>query len=354
MWLKFPTLRHLLVTAAAMLGGVVAINGFAQEHAAPAQGASSNQPSSSIKAPFNKADGLKNLEQSIFKPFDGFSPQGSLDGVLNSRPSQNLPSVPNKRAREMMDRRKNWVFMTPEEIVTGKTSEEGLGLKQTDKPEDERKLKSPMERYLQRLYGDPANPKDSKKASADRKQKGFGNSTNPFTARDDAEAQDDGMSDLPSSIRDAQQKLKKSEEKGLKNKPESERRNSSFFSDVFALEREKPSAEDEQIERDRLEVYRKSLGLTPTPTFGAKLSSPFKEENDPYRISTPPSLMDSVSKPASLTPTPGVALPNSSLLLDTSARPFSPPSLTPALPKVDPPKSVLPPQPSFAAPRRAF
>src|SRR5262245_50143720 len=69
--------------------------------------------------PSKKTDNLIELEQSLFRPFKGLSDKGPVDAAL---PAQINPTQPNpaqaRRTKELMDRRKNWMFMTPEELVT--------------------------------------------------------------------------------------------------------------------------------------------------------------------------------------------------------------------------------------------
>src|ERR1041385_6328737 len=61
--------------------------------------------------------GLQQLEDDLGKPFQTFKPGSSLDGVFTPpmRPPSG-PSVPSKRARELMEKQKNWIFMTPEDL----------------------------------------------------------------------------------------------------------------------------------------------------------------------------------------------------------------------------------------------
>ena len=66
--------------------------------------------------------GLKDFEQSIFKPFRSLEPEGSLDAVMQQ--PQQPPPVVNKRAKEAMERRRDWAFMTPEEILNGKSADD--------------------------------------------------------------------------------------------------------------------------------------------------------------------------------------------------------------------------------------
>ena len=346
--------RPLLATV--LMGGIAATTLLAQEHQTaspePASSRASTAETNSGKA-FQKSGGLKDLEQSIFKPFRGLEPEGSLDGVL-SQP-QRPPPISNKRVKEMIERRKNWAFMSPEEIVTGKSMEETLDLPGVTKDDDETKLLSPMERYFQRLYSND-KPK-SKSTPGAGKQDSILGSGKSFSSMGDSDGQEDSTAGLPATIRETQRNLKKSTDRGSKTDANSERRTSGFFSDVFALERGKISPEEERSEKAWLEAYKKSLGLDPTPTFGGHFSPLFGDPKDPYRISTPPSLMDSMPslpQAAGQASGSGITFPNSSPFSDPSSRSMNPSSLSPALPKMDPPKSSLPPQPSFAAPRRSF
>src|SRR5215475_8832969 len=67
-----------------------------------------------------KQNGLKQLERDLFRPFETISPEGSLDGAFvptMPQPQPNTPAVQSKRAKELLERRRDWVFETPEEIL---------------------------------------------------------------------------------------------------------------------------------------------------------------------------------------------------------------------------------------------
>jgi hypothetical protein len=55
------------------------------------------------------------------------------------------------REKELLDRRRNWVFMTPEELISGESSEGKLGMKQYDKDGNEKEPMTAMERYYEHL-----------------------------------------------------------------------------------------------------------------------------------------------------------------------------------------------------------
>lgn len=55
------------------------------------------------------------------------------------------------REKELLDRRRNWVFMTPEELISGESSEGTPGKKQHDKDGSEKEPMTAMERYYEHL-----------------------------------------------------------------------------------------------------------------------------------------------------------------------------------------------------------
>lgn len=66
------------------------------------------------------------------------------------KPPQARPLTP--REQEWLERRKDWVFMTPEELISEKGADELLGIKDYDKNGDEKKpAGTALERYYQHL-----------------------------------------------------------------------------------------------------------------------------------------------------------------------------------------------------------
>lgn len=78
-------------------------------------------------------------------------PEDSMQGLAPTM----MPPPPARtltpREKELLDRRRNWVFMTPEELMSNPSTEEMLGLKQYDKDGVERDPTTAMERYYERL-----------------------------------------------------------------------------------------------------------------------------------------------------------------------------------------------------------
>lgn len=94
-------------------------------------------------------------------------PTRNLDNVLPGaihpfnlyEPSQDMPEqyVPparplTQREQEWLDRRRNWVFMTPEELMSDTEADKILGLKDDQKDRQDKEPTTAMERYYQHLY----------------------------------------------------------------------------------------------------------------------------------------------------------------------------------------------------------
>lgn len=75
----------------------------------------------------------------------GDSDQGMAPSMMPHPPNPPLSA----RERELLERRRNWVFMTPEELMSGEGTDEMLGMKKDDK--DGTELMTPMERYYEQL-----------------------------------------------------------------------------------------------------------------------------------------------------------------------------------------------------------
>lgn len=106
--------------------------------------ASSSQPLRSRPT----SDPLKSLEDSLGATFGDFSRSKNQQPARLPPPTATVrPAVPNKQLQQELQRRKEWVFMTPEELIVGadakdpsKSSTYGLEGKELERM-------SPMERY---------------------------------------------------------------------------------------------------------------------------------------------------------------------------------------------------------------
>lgn len=137
----------------ATLGAFICLAGICLAHAGDDHG----QPIEIV--PMHGAPGT-NLTESLL-------PTRNLDNVLPGaihpfdlyQPSEDMPEqyVPptrplTQREQEWLDRRRNWVFMTPEELMSDTEADKILGLKDYQKDREEREPTTAMERYYQHLY----------------------------------------------------------------------------------------------------------------------------------------------------------------------------------------------------------
>jgi hypothetical protein len=302
-----------------------------------------------------KQNGLKQLEQDLFKPFETIAPKGSLDGAFvppAPEPRAPTPAIQSKRVKELLERQRDWVFETPEEILATPSAKDAMTGRDKERHGNDDSKLSPMERFYERLYSKDKKETTRKGSKGNKRDEGYGYAGQ----RDDPEADDDA--DLPLGIRETQREMKRlfapKERKGDSSADPSK----SVFSDVFGLGKNTQSREEMEIQRERMDRYKELIGLPVMP----------KMENDPLKqfrdmIGTSP-------KSSALSPTmnslgglpqqslfgsqsgAGVATPNGSLLPE-GARIHTAPSLAPVLPKIESPKS-LPPPVTFSAPRRAF
>src|SRR5215510_5530106 len=118
--MRFNALRLvLLVTAISAVAtlGICDVRGDEKSNESRSGNLATNSPSAKPKQ-----NGLKQLEQDLFRPFETLAPKGSLDGayVPSMPPPQAAPSsVQSKRAKELLEHRRDWVFETPDEILAG-------------------------------------------------------------------------------------------------------------------------------------------------------------------------------------------------------------------------------------------
>lgn len=129
--------------------------------------ANSNAPAiSSFNGISPKRPAFGLLDQPVRKPFDFFDAEDSLNGVP-AHPSRSVRSLPqnSKRSRELLDRKKNWVFNTPEEVYGLPTSEELLNLPEYGPNGEEKEPKSSLERYVERMEKNRSDPATNRSKS---------------------------------------------------------------------------------------------------------------------------------------------------------------------------------------------
>lgn len=100
-----------------------------------------------------RLSGLKNLEADLSKPFQTLSPQTSLEGMMAPQvlpQPQPRPALTQKE-KEQRDRQRNWAFMAPEELGPNMTPEKIFGLKEYGADGLEKKNRTTVERFTDRM-----------------------------------------------------------------------------------------------------------------------------------------------------------------------------------------------------------
>lgn len=148
-----PTLNRWL-PALAVAGLALAADAQQPSAARQSAGIQFTEPSSPVVStnqsePKDKLPDLRGLNSSVRKPFELFNAGDSFSGAMAPPPVRRAPpsAADAKRMKEALDRKKNWAFLTPEEIYGVKSPDEML-----DGPDGEPKeAKTSIERYIERM-----------------------------------------------------------------------------------------------------------------------------------------------------------------------------------------------------------
>jgi len=301
-----------------------------------------------------KQNGLKQLEQDLFRPFETIAPKGSLDGAYvpaMPEPQPNTPNFQSKRAKELLERRRDWAFETPEEILATSSSDDSMNRRDKAKQSEDKSELSPIERFYERLYS--KDKKDSSRKGNKRNE--LSDSPKPGDLSNDREADDDA--DLPLGVRETQREMRKLlAPKGRKEDSSLEPRNA--FSDVFGLAKKPPTRDEMEFQKERMDRYKQLLGLPVNPSMETDPLKPFRDMVGTAPKS--PGLFPNVDSLGGLpqqnnfgAQSGAAALSRNSILLPDGAQIHTAPSLAPVLPKIEPLRT-LPPPVTFNAPRRPF
>jgi hypothetical protein len=300
-----------------------------------------------------KQNGLKQLEEDLFKPLKKpFSARGSLDAILITPPMrhQSEPVIPSKKAREKMEQQKNWVFMSPDDFAEGPSMEEIFNIREFGPDGKEREKRSAVERYYDSLDRKANGETNGNKAANGERY----NSQRVPQVREEDKSQERARP--KPEVPENESALKRLFESNAEKNQAGPGGSHGTLSDIFGLGETKPSAEWTKAHKERLDEFKQMLAL-PSPSASAD------------SVKSLPA-MDSISKPlktfggldGSFTPPPRSTFDFSSGAINPPRSPagvsdsfggFGQSSLTPAFPKFEPPK-LAPPLPNFNTPKRAF
>jgi hypothetical protein len=303
----------------------------------------------------SKRDGLKQLEEDLYKPLQRFTPKSSLEGVMAPPPRAPAPSaVQSKRAKELLERRKDWVFMTPEDLLSTPTVEQILKTPEYEPGGRAKKDLPAIERYYQRMI--PKRP--TRTNPAQRKDDDLFNFAKKSTSPEVAPPRND--TELPAGIKESAEALRNAFESGASDGPFGQGAASSSYSDPFRLASKAQSKEQALEHKKLMDEYRALVDPNWRPPVTGKPLSPALALAEPA---------SSASKPAA--GSPGVASPTlpkkadaqldvlypklgPQALPDVNAQALGQTKSGSSLPKVQERRKMPLPPPDFTAPKRAF
>jgi len=349
--------RLRIVPAVAMMAWSTLLTGSLQAQDKP-QGRrielsepASNELMTNLSQLAASQDGRKQLEKDLLKPRPLFAPNKSLEGLIAPlpRPMPNGPAVNSKRVQELLDRRKNWIFMTPEDLAAAPSTEEMLQTPEYGADGQKKKKISPLERYYQNLDRE-RHPSTAKNRFQDDDLLG---ASKRKDSADEPASQED--SNPPLAGTESERALKRLFNPDSVNGAVAPGRNA--FSDVFGLGGGESSLEKELAHKKYMNEYQKMIGGSPLIT-GTALPNSLGDFSPPLPSASPGNALYGLpnsSGRSTVDSQLGTIKPmvSPSAMPDLSARGLASSSLSPSLPKIDPPR-VAPPKPNFTAPQRKF
>src|ERR1041385_1475667 len=285
-----------ILTLAILTGGL--LSGFNAPTAEPRHGRPiefSDPKSPEIATNLNqitsRRGGLRDLEVDLTKSFQqSFSSRSSLDGIPEQPTRYSAPPViQSKKARELLERKKNWALMAPEDLTSGPTPEEIFNLPEYGPDGKEKKKRSSVELYYER--------QEREERAAAGKRDRDRESEDLFTAHKHAASRDDADLKEPitqsEELSESQRILRRafSDPKAPDNLSDS---SPSAFSDIFRLGNNTPA---EQF--DAQKVYQKVL----RDKF-VKLLDPNAIVSATPQVSVLPDVLSGSLEPSSAAPVP--------------------------------------------------
>lgn len=361
MSLALPKLVRGLLIAGWLLGALTSVDAQQPTRRRPPQMEFTEPGSTGSQSKTNESTntsettpkklGLGPLDQTIRKPYEFFNAEDSFGAVSappvgNSRPS----ALSTKRARELQDRKKNWVFNSPEDVYGLPTTEQMLNAPEYDANGEKKKPKTSLERYFDRM----------EKNHTESATNHVGNDRLPdWLKPDDLEDKLSSGSDDKSGDHSLFG-LGKANSKNLSGNSDSpdllsgwsrtaDKNYNDFFNHGSSDSSSKPVVPDAAL-AGRMQTFKQLLAAPSSPSLGAGFEVPTPSSAGASPLSSPFSAgtfgRDSFSPqaaphPSSLpTISPGTTLPNS--YAPTYAPTFSAP------------RSHAPPSSAFEIPQRKF
>jgi hypothetical protein len=315
----------------------------------------SDEVSTNLHQMTTKKDGLKQLEEDLYQPLQSLGPRSSLEGVAAPLPRVPAgPMIQSKRVKELLERKKNWVFMSPEDMLSTPTIESILKAPKIGPDGQEKRELPALERYYQRLSikrGGMTDPMQSRSGDA------FGTPGRSKPGKERTPSED---WDLPTGVRENAQQLGKLFEPGGSDSPFAENPAHGSLSDTFGLANNTPSKLQVQEHRRSMDEYRTVVDSSwrpaavaspgnPLPLFGRDVASPTRKSAAglPNPVNSAPRTALDIQRDIADPRLGPRALPDVNALALGQTRP------TAVSPNIEPRRAV-PVAPTFAAPKRSF
>jgi hypothetical protein len=196
-------------------------------------------------------DRSRQLEDLLTEPSQGMSTKGgSLDPVMMPPPRIPIagPAIQSPRAKALLDQRKNWYLMSPEDLAGGPKAKDALDSSPFGSDGRDKDKETTLERYFRRL--DQPKQKNSRSAwPGDEDQTSARREKNPG----DRDASRDDTA-LPTTLRESERDLKKLSE------DDSSSSMRSSLSDLFAPNSESIADKAKELaHKNFMEDYKKLI-----------------------------------------------------------------------------------------------
>jgi hypothetical protein len=279
-------------------------------------------------------------EDREFRGFDRSSLQGVPAPVYRLQAN---PLIMNARVRELLDKRKNWIFANPDDPTPGTTAESIFNLREFDTSGNEKKKSSVVELYIERQKSGTTKNQGTKDSELNSASRGKDSLSDLPPLADDAT--------LPVSLRRAQQELQR-------NLLDSERTQRIFgeaptptsFSDMFGLGNRETLKDPRDPSKDLNPEFHPILGGPNAPGINSLAPlSQWTSFQDPRAVSAPVNTMESLVPETVKAPTPaesvssisaGAALPDFGARSVSQWNPMASPLPQVEAPKIAPPVSM--------------
>jgi hypothetical protein len=273
------------------------------------------------------------------------SRKSSLDGLPAPSVVPPVQSVvPDSKTQEMLDRRKDWIFSTPEQLILGRDRNSATEVESSRTDEGNKQKLTPMEEFYLNLVRPSSKPGRGDKDLKDKEKED---------------------SRTPAGLRDREDQLKQlilSESPGNVSSLSGVRAGEFDYMGVRNAERTEENLLQKARTEERRQLFglpspqaswKELLSLTPKTSEATPLSSGLSQSD----TGVPGSLKTTESS-SMFTPQSQVGMiPSAPQLADVNARVLNPAILSAGSMKVDlkpVQASSTPPTPTFSAPRRTF